>query len=280
MEKIHNTLSCVKAGLNDDRKPLSNFLFIGGTSVGKTLTAKKIAKYFYGNESSFIQLNMSEYQDKTGISKLIGANAGYVGYEEGGLLTEFVRNNPNCVVLFDEVEKCDPKILDLLLHILDEGYATDNLNRRVDFTKTIIVMTTNIGHAEKSKRSMGFLPDSEEDSEIYRKSLKKYLRPELLSRIDEILFFENLADADLSKIIQIELENIRDRLTCKKIKLLIHASVKKYIFNKIKSQDKNARNIKNSVKTLVQIPLSHFIIKNKNIEKISAKIVDKNLTLS
>ena len=106
------------------------------------------------------------------------------------------------------------------------------------------------------------------------------MRPELLSRIDEILFFENLADADLSKIIQIELENIRDRLTCKKIKLLIHASVKKYIFNKIKSQDKNARNIKNSVKTLVQIPLSHFIIKNKNIEKISAKIVDKNLTLS
>ena len=135
---------------------------------------------------------MSEYQDKTGISKLIGANAGYVGFEEGGLLTEFVRNNPNCVVLFDEVEKCDPKILDLLLHILDEGNTTDNLNRDVDFSNTVIVMTSNIGHNENSKRSMGFVPDKESDSSVYKKALKSHLRPELLARIDEVIFFNNL----------------------------------------------------------------------------------------
>jgi ATP-dependent Clp protease ATP-binding subunit ClpA len=248
--------------------------------VGKTFTAKKIAKYFYGNEKSFIQLNMSEYQDKTGISKLIGANAGYVGYEEGGLLTEFVRNNPNCVVLFDEVEKCDPKILDLLLHILDEGYATDNLNRHIDFSKSIVVMTTNIGHAEKSKRSMGFLPDKPQDEDIYKKSLKKYLRPELISRIDEILFFNDLNDKHLLKIIEAELMKIQDRLSERNITFTLSASLKNHVLQQIKNKNQNARNIKNVIKTLVQVPLSEFIIKNQNIEKISTKIIDKQLVLS
>ena len=274
---IHNALSCAKAGLNDPNKPLSNFLFIGGTSVGKTFTAKKIAKYFYGNEKSFIQINMSEYQDKTSISKLIGANAGYIGYEEGGLLTEFVRNNPNCVVLFDEVEKCDPKILDLLLHILDEGYATDNLNREIDFRRSIIVMTSNIGHSEKSKRSMGFVPEQEPDSEVYKKSLKKYLRPELLARLDEILFFDELHDIHLLKIIDQELKHIASRLSDRGVELNYDSSVKKHIFNKVKEKNSHARHIKNLVKRTVQVPLSGFIVKNRKIEKISLKIVDKSL---
>ena len=277
IETIHNALSCAKAGLNDPQKPLSNFLFIGGTSVGKTFTAKKIAKYFYGNEKSFLQLNMSEYQDKTAISKLIGANAGYVGYEDGGLLTEFVRNNPNCVVLFDEVEKCDPKILDLLLHILDEGYATDNLNREIDFRRTVIVMTSNIGHSEKSKRSMGFVPTQETDSDIYKKSLEKHLRPELLARLDEILFFNELNDSHLLKIINQELKHIATRLLDRGIELSYNSSVKKLIFNKAKSKNSHARQIKNLVKSTIQVPLSEFIVKNRKIEKISLKVVDKSL---
>ena len=275
---IHNTLSCVKAGLNDPSKPLSNFLFIGSTSVGKTFTAKKIAKYFYGNEKAFIQLNMSEYQDKTGISKLMGANAGYVGYEEGGLLTEFVRNNPNCVILFDEIEKCDPKILDVLLHILDEGYATDNLNRTIDFSKTVVIMTSNIGHKEKSKREMGFLPQEQKDEDTYKLSLKKYLRPELLARIDEVLFFNELGDPHLLKIINQELLNIEERLLARGVKIKWSPTVKKFIFNKIKEKNSHARDIKNLVKTIVQIPLSQFIVKNRKIEEISLKVVDKNLT--
>tara|TARA_Y100000361_G_scaffold137030_1_gene138128 strand:- start:168 stop:2597 length:2430 start_codon:yes stop_codon:yes gene_type:complete len=275
---IHNTLSCVKAGLNDPSRPLSNFLFIGSTSVGKTFTAKKIAKYFYGNEKAFIQLNMSEYQDKTGISKLMGANAGYVGYEEGGLLTEFVRNNPNCVILFDEIEKCDPKILDVLLHILDEGYATDNLNRTIDFSKTVVIMTSNIGHKEKSKREMGFLPQEQKEEDTYKLSLKKYLRPELLARIDEVLFFNELGDPHLLKIINQELSNIEQRLLARGVKIKWSPTVKKFIFNKIKEKNSHARDIKNLVKTIVQIPLSQFIVKNRKIEEICLKVVDKNLT--
>ena len=277
---IDNALSCAKAGLNDPQKPLSNFLFIGGTSVGKTFTAKKIAKYFFGNEKSFIQLNMSEYQDKTGISKLIGANAGYVGYEEGGLLTEFVRNNPNCVILFDEIEKCDPKILDVLLHILDEGYATDNLNRTINFTKAIIVMTSNIGHKEKSKRSMGFLPEEDGDSVVYKKSLKKHLRPELLARVDEILIFNELDQSHLLKIINQEILQLQDRLSSQRITLKCHSSVKKHILSEIKEKNSHARHIKNLVKTLLQVPLSRFMVKNKKTEKIHIKVVDKNVVFS
>jgi ATP-dependent Clp protease ATP-binding subunit ClpA len=191
-----------------------------------------------------------------------------------------VRNNPNCVVLFDEVEKCDPKILDLLLHILDEGHATDNLNRHIDFSKTIIVMTTNMGHAEKSKRSMGFLPETTEVRDIYKKSLKKYLRPELIARLDEILFFNDLNEKDLLKIIEAELQKIQERLSVKNITLTPSLALKKYIFTEIKDKNQNARNIKNVIKRLVQVPLSEFIIKNRNIEKISTKIVDKELVLS
>ena len=278
IDVIHNSLSCAKAGLSDSSKPLSNFLFIGGTSVGKTFTAKKIAKYFYGNEKAFLQLNMSEYQDKTGISKLIGANAGYIGYEEGGLLTEFVRNNPNCVVLFDEIEKCDPKILDILLHLLDEGYATDNLNRTIDFTNTIIVMTTNIGSQETGKRSLGFGSQKPDDGKIYRESLKKYLRPELLSRIDDILFFNQLKDKHLLKIVEEELHHIQVRLGDKNIDFKLSPTVKKFIFNQIDKENQNARNIKNLVKAAVKVPLSTFIVKNRGGEQISAKIVDKART--
>ena len=208
----------------------------------------------------------------------MGANAGYVGYEEGGLLTEFVRNNPNCVILFDEIEKCDPKILDVLLHILDEGYATDNLNRTIDFSKTVVIMTSNIGHKEKSKREMGFLPQEQKDEDTYKLSLKKYLRPELLARIDEVLFFNELGDPHLLKIINQELLNIEERLLARGVKIKWSPTVKKFIFNKIKEKNSHARDIKNLVKTIVQIPLSQFIVKNRKIEEISLKVVDKNLT--
>lgn len=274
---IHNALACVKAGLNDPTKPLSNFLFVGSTSVGKTFTAKKIAKYFFGNEKSFLQLNMSEYQDKTGISKLVGANAGYVGYEEGGLLTEYVRNNPNCVVLFDEVEKCEPKVLDILLQILDEGYITDNLNRRIDLSKTIVVMTSNVGYKEKTVKSMGFAPQTENEDEIYKSSLKKYFRPELLARVDEVLVFNELGESELLKIIRTELSTIEDRLSERGIKISMNKSVEKHILNEIKMQKNHARQIKSAVKTIIQVPISNYIVKNRNLEKITIKVVDKSL---
>jgi len=277
VEKVYDSLSCVKAGLNDPKKPLTNFLFVGPTSVGKTFTAKKIAKYFYGNERSFLQINMSEYQDKTGISKLIGANAGYVGYNEGGILTDFVRNNPNCVVLFDEIEKADPKILDLLLHLLDEGYISDNLHRDVDFTNTVVILTTNIGHEESTKRSMGFVNDDLSEQESYKLSLKKSLRPELVARLENVLVFNNLNDKTLVSIVDSEIKKIHSKLKDRSVVLTVKKGVKEFILNKIKSEKLNARNIKTLVIKLIQAPLAKFIVENNKIKKISIKVVDKTI---
>ena len=275
--KIHNLLSCAKVGLTNEFQPLANFLFIGPTSVGKTFTAKKIAKNFLGNEKHFIQINMGEYQDKTGIAKLIGANAGYVGYEEGGLLTEFVRNQPNSIVLFDEIEKCDPKILDLLLHILDEGYCTDNLNRKIDFSNCVMIMTSNIGATQIKKRSVGFLDDKGNTESIYDKELKKYLRPELLARIEEVIHFKELDKKDLLKIINTELKIIKNRLSNKGFEIKFSRGAASFILEKAISKTLHARDIKNLVKEIIHVPLSKFLIVNKNTKNITVKSLKKEI---
>ena len=277
IKKIHNLLSCAKVGLTDEKQPLANFLFVGPTSVGKTFTAKKIAKYFLGNEKHFLQLNMGEYQDKTGIAKLIGANAGYIGYEEGGLLTEFVRNHPNSVILFDEVEKCDPKILDILLHILDEGYCTDNLNRTIDFSNSIVIMTSNIGASQSKKRSVGFLDDSDSKELVYKKALKSYLRPELLARIDQVLYFKDLESKDLLKIINQELEAVKRKLTKKGIHVKISKSIGRSILENAIEKNLHARDMKNLVKEMVHIPMSNFLINQRNTESIVVEAKQKEI---
>ena len=277
LEKIYSNLSCAQTGLSENNKPLSSFLFVGSTGVGKTFSAKNIAKFFFGNEKSYIQLNMGEYQDKTSINKLIGANAGYIGYEEGGILSEHVRNNPNCVVVFDEIEKCEPKILDVLLHLLDEGYVTDNLNRKIDFNNTIVVMTSNIGHQRKQKRSMGFVEVAEDPEDVYNESLKKELRPELISRIDEIIVFEDLQDTVYLNIISKEIRKLKERLSSKNIELKLSPHVKKFIFNEIKNKKIHARDVKSFVKKFVQFPISKYIINNRDIEKVELKIKNKSI---
>ena len=280
IEQITDILSCAKVGLNDPNKPLCSLFFVGPTSVGKTYTAKKIAKHFYGNEKAFIQINMSEYQEKTGISKLIGANAGYVGFEQGGLLTEFVRSNPNCVVLFDEVEKCDPEILNLLLHLLDEGYVNDNLNNKISFTNSIVILTSNIGHDKKEKKSMGFINDVEEPETIYQDAVKKYLKPEFVARINDILVFNELSNKELELIISVEIKNIQEKLKEKNIKINFHPSIKESILNKIKIDKLHARSIKDLVRSEFQVPISKFIIKNAKNQKISLKMIDNKLNIS
>jgi len=276
MDRIYNILSSVKVGLNDPNKPLANFLFVGPTSVGKTFTAKNIAKYFFGNQNSFLQINMSEYQDKTGVSKLLGANAGYIGHEEGGILTEFVSENPNSVILFDEIEKSDPKILDLLLHLLDEGYVSDNFNRKIDLSKCIIILTTNIGHQEAAKSSVGFINDNNEEVS-YKESLAKYLRPELIARIENTLIFNALNDKIMESIVSREIDKVRERLQAKEVSLSVPKSVNRFIVQEVKNKKLNARNIKSLVIQLVQFPLASFMINNQNSKKISLKIVDKEV---
>lgn len=279
LEKITDILSCAKVGLNDPNKPLASLFFVGPTSVGKTHTAKKIAKYFYGNEKAIIQINMSEYQDKTGMSKLIGASAGYVGFEQGGLLTEFVRSNPNCVVLFDEVEKCDPDILNLLLHLLDEGYVNDNLNNKISFTRCVVILTSNIGSKNAEQSSIGFVNDRADKQKLYKEEVKKYLKPEFVARINSIVVFNELKDQEFESIINFEISAIQRKLKQQKIEINFHQEIVGFILDSLKSEKLHARGIKDIVKDKLQVPISRFIIQNSKKSNISAKIIDNSINI-
>ena len=275
--KINDLLSCAKVGLTEKNKPLASMFFVGPTSVGKTYAAKKIAKNFFGNESALLQINMGELYDKTGISKLIGSNSGYVGYEEGGMLTKFVKDNPNCVVLFDEVEKADPQILNLLLHLLDEGYIEDNKHQKVDFSKSIVVLTSNIGHSNFSKKSMGFVQEEVKREESYKDSVKKKLKPELLARINEVIVFEDLTDPVVRKIINFEINEIKQKLSNNNVVLKVKKESLDCIFDDIKSKKLHARDVKNYIREKIQVPMAKMLIHNSKKSEIIMKSVDNNI---
>lgn len=276
ISKIYDVLACAKAGFQSKSKPISSFFFVGPTSVGKTYTAKQIAKEFYGNEKSFLQLNMSEYQEPSSIARLIGASAGYVGYEDGGLLTEFVRKNPNSLILFDEAEKCNPNILNLLLQILDEAKLNDNLNRSVDFSRCIIVLTSNIGADSSSKNQMGFLPEQTSEQENYEISVRKMLPPELVSRIDEIIVFERLNKDSILKIFNSKLKEVSDSLNKNGISVSFEFDVEQ-LFNLNKNTQEHARQVKKIVRKYVEMPIAKFLVKNPKKKQISAKMLDGKL---
>jgi ATP-dependent Clp protease ATP-binding subunit ClpC len=277
ISKVNDLLSCCKVGLNDEDRPLASIFFVGPTSVGKTYTAKKIAKHYFGNEKAFIQINMSELYDKTGISKLIGSNSGYVGYDNGGLLTNFVKDNPNCVVLFDEVEKADPQILNILLQILDEGYIEDNKNNKISFRKSIIVFTSNIGHDVVQKKSMGFVEDKQDASETYISAVKSQLRPELVARMDEVVAFNSIGEKEFNMIINRELKKIKEKLGKSNINFSFDKSTISQLHKKIKNKNLHARQIKSFIKENVTVPISKFIIKNRKAKEISIKDVDNDM---
>jgi len=279
LQKINDLLSCAKVGLSDENKPLASMFFVGPTSVGKTYTAKKIAKHFFGNEKAIIQINMGELHDKTGINKLIGANSGYVGYEEGGSLTKFVKNNPNCVVLFDEIEKADPQVLNILLNILDEGYIEDNKHDKINFSKSIVILTSNIGNEKASKKSMGFIQDEEPKSDSFKKSVKSKLKPELIARINEIIVFNDLCGDDIKRIINYELSIIKSKLSLSNININYTAKSIDCIFNDIKNKNLHARDIKNYIREKIQVPAAKIIVENKNTLEISIKNVDNKVNV-
>ena len=279
LSKINDLLSCAKAGFTEENKPLSSMFFVGPTSVGKTYTAKKIAKNFFGNEKAMIQINMSELYDKTGISKLIGSNAGYVGHEEGGVLTKFVKDNPNCVVLFDEVEKADPQVLNLLLHLLDEGYIEDSKHNKVDFSKSIVILTSNIGHEKANKKSMGFVQDKTTKEESYKSSVKGKLKPELLARINEVLVFDELVESDIKRIIKFELDRIKEKLNNKGVSIFFNKTILDCIFNNISEKNMHVRDLKGYIREKIQIPIARIIISNSKTSKISIKNIDNKIKI-
>jgi ATP-dependent Clp protease ATP-binding subunit ClpC len=207
-----------RAGLKDPSRPIGSFIFLGPTGVGKTELAKALAEYLFDDEDAMIRLDMSEYQERHTVSRLIGSPPGYVGYDEGGGLTEAVRRRPYRLILFDEIEKAHPDVFNTLLQILDDGRLTDGQGRTVDFRNTVIVMTSNLGTGVQERATLGFTRRSdnrnehEQLQESIEKALREFFRPEFLNRIDEIIVFEPLTKAELEQIVDLLAEEVRERL--------------------------------------------------------------------
>ncbi len=292
--KIVKAIQRNRAGLKDPNKPIGSFVFLGPTGVGKTQLAKVLAKYLFDSMDSLIRIDMSEYMEKFSVSRLVGAPPGYVGYEEGGQLTEKVRRKPYSVVLLDEIEKAHPDVFHLLLQVLDEGRLTDSLGRRIDFKNTIIIMTSNIGSRQLKDfgRGVGFStqksPGEENDHAKYivQKALKRTFAPEFLNRIDDVVMFNTLSKEDIFEIIDIELKGLYDRVASLNYKLKISKAAKDFIAEKGYDSQYGARPLKRAIQKYLEDEMAEVIIKaslsegdtisigfDKKTEKIKIKIL-------
>ena len=255
-----------RAGLKDPKRPVGSFIFLGPTGVGKTMLAKSLAEFMFGDESAIIQIDMSEYMEKFNVSRLVGAPPGYVGYEEGGQLSEKVRRKPYCIVLLDEIEKAHSDIFNLLLQVLEEGRLTDSFGRKVSFRNALIIMTSNVG-AEMLKKqgSLGFAAPSHSDDYKSMKArlledVKKVFKPEFLNRLDDIIVFNKLTREDSEKIVDIELSQVRKRLTDKGLTLEIDADVKAFLIEKGFDPASGARPLKRTIQRYVEDPMAEELI--------------------
>jgi len=256
-----------RADLKDPKRPIGSFALLGPTGVGKTLLAKALATCMFGDEKALIQLDMSEYMERHNASRMVGSPPGYVGYEEGGQLTEQVRRRPYSVVLFDEIEKAHPDVMNMLLQILEEGKLTDNVGRVVSFRNTIVLMTSNVG-AETLRRglTLGFAPPSEEDSyERMREKIldaaKRLFRPEFLNRLDDVIVFRPLSKADLIQILGLEIQKVMDRLRYKNLKLELDDAAKEFLVDKGYDPQYGARPMRRAVEKYLEDPLAEELLK-------------------
>ena len=271
-EAINNIVKSIqrnRAGLKDPNKPIGSFFFLGPTGVGKTHLAKVLAEYLFESANNLVRIDMSEYMEKFSVSRLVGAPPGYIGYEEGGQLTEKVRRHPYSVVLFDEIEKAHPDVFNILLQVLDEGQLTDSLGRRVDFKNTIIIMTSNIGTRQIKDfgQGIGFSTSAREASSneymksIIHKALKKAFAPEFLNRVDDVIIFNHLQKDDIHKIIDIELQGLYERLNSMGHKVKISPSAKDFIAEKGYDIQFGARPLNRAIQKYLEDPLAEVIIK-------------------
>ena len=267
---IARALRRSRADLKDPRRPIGSFLFVGPTGVGKTETAKQLAAQMFGNQDALIQIDMSEYMEKFSVSRLIGSPPGYVGYEEGGQLTEAVRRKPYAVILFDEVEKAHPDVIQLLLQILEDGRLTDSLGRTVDFRNTIIIMTSNVGaQLLQRQTSMGFAAaagsfnDSEKMREKVLEEAKRIFKPEFLNRISDIIFFRPLDRDDLTKIVELETAKFAKRLAERKITLEFTPEAKILLIEKGYDEKYGARPLRRAVEHYLEDPLAEAILRGE-----------------
>ena len=279
-----------RVGIKDANKPIGSFIFLGSTGVGKTYLAKTLAQYLFGDEDKIIRVDMSEYMDRHNVSKLIGSPPGFVGYDEGGQLTEKVKNNPFSVILFDEIEKAHKDVFNILLQILDEGHLTDSFGRKVNFTNCLIIMTSNIGAKKVSEfgGGVGFSTSSSEVQKyevrktMIQKALKQHFNPEFLNRIDDIILFNSLNEETLKKIIDLEISRLSNRLKDKGYKVNFDKTVTNRVFELNSQEEYGARPVKRIIQNLCEDFLSEEILKGNILEGklVNLKYKDEKLTIS
>lgn len=258
-----------RAGLKDPKRPIGTFIFAGPTGVGKSLLAKRLAAFMFGDESALVQIDMSEYAEKHNVSRLIGAPPGYVGYEEGGQLTEKIRRRPYAVVLLDEIEKAHPEVWNMLLQIMEEGRLTDNIGRIVDFKNTIVIMTSNVGAEEITGKAGGFGFHNRRDEDANYAKMKESLkgamernfRPEFLNRCDDIIVFRSLTKDDIGQIVDIELVKVAKRLKEKNLILMVNNEARDFLIEKGTSLDFGARPLRRAIENFLEDPLSEDLLR-------------------
>ncbi|NCF99561.1 MAG: AAA domain-containing protein [Planctomycetia bacterium] len=270
VHSISRAIRRARAGLRDPQRPMGSFVFVGPTGVGKTLVAKSLAKFLFGTEDAILSIDMSEYSEKHSVSRLIGSPPGYVGYDEGGLLTEKVRRKPYLVVLFDEIEKAHADITNTLLQVLEEGRLTDAFGRKVDFKNTIVIFTSNLGVREaENKSSLGFLESDSENNEASRnavlEAVQSYFRPEFLNRVDEVVVFDELNTTDLTEILDLEVAKLENRISQLQLSIQIDDNAKRYLVNESAGPSTGARGLRR-------------VLEDKLQDKIADLIIDGNLT--
>jgi ATP-dependent Clp protease ATP-binding subunit ClpC len=281
--KVVRAIKRNRAGLKDPNRPIGSFIFLGPTGVGKTQLAKELAKYMFDTEEALIRIDMSEYMEKFAVSRLIGAPPGYVGYEEGGQLTEKVRRKPYSIILLDEIEKAHPDVFNLLLQALDDGQMTDSLGRKIDFKNTVIVMTSNIGARQLQDfgTGVGFGTTSREKQEddnkkgVIESALRKAFSPEFLNRVDDIIVFNALKKEDIHKIIDIELAKLFRRITDLGYHISLTDEAKDFIAEKGFDERFGARPLRRALQKYLEDPLAEEII-NSNIQPGDTLQVDWN----
>ncbi len=270
------------SGLKDPKRPIGSFIFLGPTGVGKTELAKSLSEFLFNSEDAMIRIDMSEYMEKHAVSRLIGAPPGYIGHDEGGQLTEYVRRKPYSVILFDEIEKAHPDVFNIMLQILDDGRLTDSKGRTVDFKNTVIIMTSNIGSSiilENTMTSLFTQSNFEKTKEEVLQLMKSTFKPEFLNRIDEIVFFKALTLPDLSKIVDIQIDKLKERLKEHHIDVEMTVEAKEFIATRGYDPAYGARPLKRVIMQLIENPMSKKILENSLIKKIDIDVINDEINI-
>jgi ATP-dependent Clp protease ATP-binding subunit ClpC len=281
IEAVSKAIRRARAGIKDPKRPTGSFIFLGPSGVGKTELARTLAEFLFGDEDAMIQVDMSEYMEKHAVSRLVGSPPGYVGYDEGGQLTEAVRRKPYSVVLLDEIEKAHPDVFNILLQMLEEGRLTDAQGRHVDFKNTIVIMTSNIGAASIAKNStLGFGVEEDDLGVSYddMKSrimgeLKKVFRPELLNRIDEVIVFHKLSKDEIKSIVDQLMKRLREQMKVHEVSIELTDSAKDMMVERGYDPTMGARPLRRAIQRFIEDPLADFVLA-RNLQPGSTVLVD------